>query len=215
VGGPTANMYAIECSRKLKSGSCKDKRCIYPEYCKTLKIDHSRQIELLRRLRQIPGVKKVFIGSGVRHDMVLEDSKYGLKYLAEVVEHHTSGQLKIAPEHTEDKVLGYMGKPSSDYLKRFKDEFYRLNKQFGKRQFLTYYLTAAHPGCSYEDMLELRKYTRQELKITPEQVQVFTPLPSTYSALMYYAGIDPLSGEPIFVEKDIPAKERQKEAVTK
>ncbi|HLD35973.1 MAG TPA: YgiQ family radical SAM protein [Planctomycetota bacterium] len=224
VGGPTANMYAIECSKKLKSGSCEDKRCIYPEHCKTLKIDHSKQIELLRRLRQIPGVKKVFIGSGIRHDMVMEDAKYGLKYLAEVVEHHTSGQLKIAPEHTSDKVLGYMGKPfgsvaqgrpGSDYLKRFKDEFYRLNKQFGKKQFLTYYLIAAHPGCVYEDMLELRKYTRQELKITPEQVQVFTPLPSTYSALMYYAGINPFTGEKLFVEKDISGKERQKEAVTK
>jgi radical SAM superfamily enzyme YgiQ (UPF0313 family) len=157
--------------------------------------------------------------------MVMEDSKYGMKYLAEVVEHHTSGQLKIAPEHTSDKVLGYMGKPagspanrgkpSSDYLKRFKDEFYRLNKQFGKKQFLTYYLIAAHPGCSYEDMLELRKYTRQELKITPEQVQVFTPLPSTYSSLMYYTGLDPATNEPLFVEKGISAKERQKEAVTK
>ena len=150
-----------------------------------------------------------------------------------MVEHHTSGQLKIAPEHTDDSVLGYMGKPfgsvaqgksfgsvaqgrpGSDYLKRFKDEFYRLNKQFGKKQFLTYYLIAAHPGCVYEDMLELRKYTRQELKITPEQVQVFTPLPSTYSALMYYAGINPFTGEKLFVEKDISGKERQKEAVTK
>ncbi|MEK7309774.1 MAG: YgiQ family radical SAM protein [Planctomycetota bacterium] len=215
VGGPTANMYGIECAKKLKSGACGDKRCIYPEHCKTLKIDHSKQIELLRRLRQIDGVKKVFIGSGIRHDMVMEDAKYGLKYLAEVVEHHTSGQLKIAPEHTSDKVLEYMGKPNKDYLKRFKDEFYRLNKQFNKKQFLTYYLIAAHPGCAYEDMLELRKYTRQELKITPEQVQVFTPLPSTYSALMYYTGTDPLSGEQIFVEKGISGKERQKEAVTK
>ena len=214
VGGPTANMYGIECAKKLKSGACGDKRCIYPVYCKTLKIDHSRQIELLRWLRQIPGVKKVFIGSGIRHDMVLEDSKYGMKYLAEVVEHHTSGQLKIAPEHTKDKVLRYMGKPSSDYLKRFKDEFYRLNKQFGKEQFLTYYLIAAHPGCAYSDMLELRKYTRQELKITPEQVQVFTPLPSTYSALMYYTGLDPFTNERIFVEKAIANKQRQKEAVT-
>ncbi|MBI5779686.1 MAG: YgiQ family radical SAM protein [Planctomycetes bacterium] len=226
VGGPTANMYAIECAKKLKIGACvaaaesrlfRDggKRCLYPNICKNLKIDHSRQIELLRGLRQIPGVKKVFIGSGIRHDMVMEDAKYGLKYLAEVVEHHTSGQLKIAPEHTEDNVLKHMGKPNRDYLKRFKDEFYRLNKQFGKRQFLTYYLIAAHPGCSYQDMLELRKYTRQELKITPEQAQVFTPLPSTYSALMYYTGINPFADEKIFVEKDIANKQRQKEVITK
>ena len=225
VGGPTANMYAIECSRKLKEGACQDKRCIYPAYCKTLKIDHSKQIELLSRLRQIPGVKKVFIGSGIRHDMVMEDTKYGLKYLSEVVEHHTSGQLKIAPEHTENRVLEFMGKPGKEYLKRFKDEFYRLEKERAKKlartgrspggQFLTYYLIAAHPGCAYSDMLELRKYTRQELKITPEQVQVFTPLPSTYSALMYYTGIDLFSEEKLFVEKGISGKERQKEAVTK
>ncbi|MEW6026082.1 MAG: YgiQ family radical SAM protein [Planctomycetota bacterium] len=215
VGGPTANMYGIECAKKLKSGACVDKRCIYPEYCKTLKIEHKKQIELLRRIRQIPGVKKVFIGSGIRHDMVMEDLKYGMKYLAEVVEYHTSGQLKIAPEHTEDKVLAFMGKPSRDYLKRFKDEFYRLSKQFGKRQFLTYYLIAAHPGCDYRDMLELKKYTRQELKITPEQVQVFTPLPATYSALMYYTGMNPFTGEPIFAEKDIANKQRQKEVVTR
>jgi uncharacterized radical SAM protein YgiQ len=210
VGGPTANMYGIECEKKMRRGICKNKRCLYPLHCRTMEISHERQIQLLQKLRKVKGIKKVFIGSGIRHDMVLEDKKYGLEYMKELIEHHISGQLKIAPEHTELKVLEKMGKPGNDYLREFKDEFYYLNKKTGKKQFLTYYFIAAHPGCDYKDMKKLKWFINKELKTNPEQVQIFTPIPSTYSTLMYYTGINPFTGEEIFVEKDIVKKESQK-----
>ena len=213
IGGPTANMLYIECPRKLKSGPCRDKRCLYPQFCKTLNIDHKRQIELLKKLRAIKGVKKVFIGSGIRHDMVLEDKKHGREYIEELVNHHISGQLKIAPEHTEDRVLGLMCKTGQEYLRKFKAEFDSLNKKSGKKQFLTYYFIAAHPGCEEKDMKRLQEFTRKELKITPEQVQIFTPTPSTYSTLMYYAGINPFTGKEIFIERDSRNKDRQKQVI--
>ncbi|MFH1230203.1 MAG: YgiQ family radical SAM protein [Planctomycetota bacterium] len=210
VGGPTANMFGIECEKKSRKGICKDKRCLYPVHCKTMKINHKKQIELLRELRELNGIKKVFIGSGIRYDMVLEDRKYGLEYMKEIISHHISGQLKIAPEHTEYKMLKKMGKTGNEYLQEFREEFYRLNQKMGKKQFLTYYFIAAHPGCEYKDMEKLKWFIRRELKIHPEQVQIFTPIPSTYSTLMYYTGIDPFAREKIFVEKDIKEKERQK-----
>ena len=212
VGGPTANMYGIECGKKLSKGSCKNKRCLYPE-CKQLKVDHSRQRALLRALRDIKGIKKVFIGSGIRYDMVLRDAVCGAAYLQDVVEHHVSGQLKIAPEHTEEAVLVRMGKPGIKYLLAFKKAFDALNKKMGKKQFLTYYLIAAHPGCDAGEMDKLRVFTARELRITPEQVQIFTPLPSTYSTLMYYTGKDPFTGEQLFVERDMKGKEHQKAMV--
>jgi uncharacterized radical SAM protein YgiQ len=213
VGGPTANMYGIECGKKLKAGICKNRRCLYPAPCKELAINHKQQIELLKRLRGIKGVKKIFIASGLRYDMVMEDRKYGGAYLENLVNNHISGQLKIAPEHTEDGVLKMMGKTGTKYLPGFRDEFERLNKKAGKNQFLTYYLIAAHPGCTYQDMQKLKAFTRKELKMNPEQVQIFTPIPSTYSTLMYYTGLDPFSKKHIFVEKDIRQKERQKEVI--
>jgi len=215
VGGPTANMYGIECEKKLSKGSCKDKRCLYPAKCTHLKIDHSRQRELLRQIRDIPGIKKTFIASGLRYDMIMDDAACGEAYLQDVVEHHVSGQLKIAPEHTEDSVLKRMGKPGKKYLQAFKDAFDNLNKRLGKKQFLTYYLIAAHPGCDEQAMKRLKEFTMRELKINPEQVQVFTPLPSTYSTLMYYTGKDPFTGNKLFVEKDMRKKERQKEIITR
>jgi len=214
VGGPTANMYAIECAKKLKSGICKNKRCLYPEPCKELKINHKQQVELLKQLGKIKGIKKVFIGSGLRYDMVMEDKNYGIEYLENLVNNHISGQLKIAPEHTEEGVLKIMGKTGIKYLKGFREEFERLNKKAGKKQFLTYYLIAAHPGCTYQDMKKLKEFTSKELRINPEQVQIFTPIPSTYSTLMYYTGLDPFTKEPIFVEKDTQQKELQKLAIT-
>ncbi|NTU43298.1 MAG: YgiQ family radical SAM protein [Nitrospirales bacterium] len=214
VGGPTANMYAIECGKKLTKGSCRNKRCLFPESCKQLRVDHTRQRDLLRRLREIPGIRKVFIGSGIRYDMVMEDRVCGNGYLRDVVANHVSGQLKIAPEHTEETVLRRMGKPSARQLIAFKEAFDRLNKEMGKKQFLTYYLIAAHPGCDDRAMEKLRAFTSRELRITPEQVQVFTPLPSTYSTVMYYTDKDPFTGERLFVEKDLRKKERQKEIVT-
>ncbi|PIY33498.1 MAG: YgiQ family radical SAM protein, partial [Candidatus Infernicultor aquiphilus] len=186
LGGPTANMYGIECQKKLKLGSCPNKRCLYPQICANLQINHQAQIEILKKIRKIKGIKKVFVASGIRYDMLLEDQKYGEEYLRELIKHHISGQLKIAPEHIEDNVLEKMGKPDQGYLKKFKDKFFQINKELKKKQFLTYYLIAAHPGCKEEDMQRLKKFTSQELKINPEQVQIFTPLPSTYSTLMYY-----------------------------
>ncbi len=214
VGGPTANMYGFECAKKLTDGACINKRCLYPKKCKDLKIDHSPQTRLLQNLRKIPGIKKVFVASGVRYDMVLDDRQHGLPYMKELVGHHVSGQMKIAPEHMADHVLKKMGKPMQQSLGDFTDLFNDLTKKAGKQQFLTYYLIAAHPGCSLEDMQSLKTYTREKLKIRPEQVQVFTPLPSTYSALMYYTETDPISGRSLFVEKDINRKQKQKSAVT-
>ena len=215
VGGPTANMYGFECPIKLKDGACQDKRCIYPIVCAALKPDHGKQTALLKRLRKIPGVKKVFVGSGIRYDLVLEDKQHGDAYLREITRHHVSGQLKVAPEHSEDGVLSAMGKPGRADLLAFKRKFDQFSKEAGKEQYLTYYLIAAHPGCTQEDMHKLRRFTSRELHISPEQVQLFTPLPSTYSALMYYTGLDPFTRKPIFVEKNEGKRERQKKIVTR
>ena len=213
VGGPTANMYQVECTKKLKLGACPDRRCLYPKKCPVLKIDHSRQIELLRRLKKIDKIKKIFIASGIRYDMILDDSKCGQLYLEELVKDHVSGQMKIAPEHTEDKVLSLMGKDGKAPLKEFKDRFYKVNEKYGLKQFLTYYLIAAHPGCDEKDMLDLKRFASAELKVNPEQVQIFTPTPSTYSTLMYYTEINPFTRKKMFVEKDNGRKQRQKDIV--
>jgi len=213
VGGPTANMYGFECARKLKKGTCPDKRCIYPQVCPSLKPDHDEQVKLLRSLRRIPGIKKVFIGSGLRYDLILADHKNGRAYLRELTGHHVSGQLKVAPEHSQDNVLAWMGKPQHADLLEFKRQFDELSQEAGLRQYLTYYLIAAHPGCTEADMRALKAFASRELHITPEQVQIFTPLPSTYSALMYYTETDPFTGEKLFVEKDMGKKEKQKRIV--
>ena len=210
VGGPTANMYGFDCAKKNKLGSCDDKRCVAPTTCKTLRPTHQPQIDLLKKLRKVEGIKKVFVASGIRYDMVLDDKQYGDEYLKEIVQHHTSGQLKIAPEHSEDKVLELMGKPGKRYLTEFRDRFYKYSKEVGKNQFLTYYMIAAHPGCTESDMHKLKEFTSEKLAISPEQVQVFTPTPSTYSTLMYYTEIDPFTGKKLFVEKDINKTTAQK-----
>lgn len=214
ISGPTANMYAVECSKKLKTGACEDKRCIYPEICPALKIDHARQIHLLKEIRSKPGVKNVFIGSGIRYDMVVADKKHGRDYIEQVARYHTSGQLKIAPEHSEAVVLRLMGKPSPRSLQDFKTQFEEISKAAGKKQFLTYYLIAAYPGCSDAEMEKLHQFVSRELKLNPEQVQIFTPTPSTYASVMYHTGLDPFSGNPIFVEKNLKRKEHQKEIIT-
>ena len=214
LGGPTANMYGFECDKKLAKGICSNKRCVYPEVCPLMKVDHQPQTDMLRKVRQIPGVKKVFVASGIRYDMLLCDDEHGGAYLREVVEHHVSGQLKVAPEHTEERVLALIGKPGVASLLEFKRRFDNMNIEMGKRQFLTYYLIAAHPGCTETDMQRVRTFASQKLQIHPEQVQVFTPTPSTYSSLMYYTELDPFTRKPVFVEKDPRRKERQKEIVT-
>ncbi len=214
VGGPTANMYGFECAKKLKSGVCSDRRCVYPETCKTLKPNHQPLIELLKELRKIQGVNKVFVASGLRHDLVLDDERHGKEYLRQAACYHTSGQMKIAPEHTNDRVLALMGKPGTTSLREFKELFGRYSKQAGKRQFLTYYFIAAHPGCTDREMLELKQYASEKLSISPEQVQIFTPAPSTWSSLMYYTEKNPFTGEKLFVEKSLSGRERQKRILT-
>jgi uncharacterized radical SAM protein YgiQ len=213
LGGPTANMYGYECRKKLTAGSCPKQRCVYPSVCLALKPNHAPQIELLRKVRAISGVKKVFVASGVRYDLLAADAVHGESYLHELVEHHASGQMKIAPEHTEDHVLALMGKPGKMALLEFKEKFDRLSRAAGKKQFLTYYMIAAHPGCTEEDMQRLKTFASQKLQVNPEQVQIFTPTPSTYSSLMYYTEMDPFTRRPIFVEKDPRRKERQKDIV--
>lgn len=214
VGGPTANMYQVECNKKINHGSCSHKRCLYPQSCKALKINHSKQISLLKKLKSIEKVKKIFIASGIRYDMILSDEKCGNNYLEEIIKDHISGQMKIAPEHTEDKILSLMGKQGKSILKEFKNRFYELNKKHNKKQFLTYYLIAAHPGCDERDMLDLKRFASSELRVNPEQVQVFTPTPSTYSTLMYYTEINPFTNKRVFVEKDNGRKQKQKDIVT-
>jgi uncharacterized radical SAM protein YgiQ len=215
LSGPTANMYGFECEKKLKFGACEDKRCIYPKICPVLRVDHKQQIELLQRIRQIPGVRKVSVGSGIRYDMVLADTQCGMDYLNEIVRYHTSGQLKVAPEHSEQAVLSLMGKPSTETLLKFKDKFETLSRKAGKEQYLTYYLIAAYPGSSEKDMKALRKFASASLQVQPEQVQVFTPSPSTYASVMYYTEQDPFTGEPLFVEKNLHRKAVQKDLVTR
>ncbi|MBT7789262.1 MAG: YgiQ family radical SAM protein [Calditrichaeota bacterium] len=214
VGGPTANMYGFECDIKLSKGCCDKKMCIFPNVCKQLKVNHSPQTKLLKKLRNIDGIKRVFVASGIRYDAVMADKNNGDDYIKELVGHHVSGQMKLAPEHSEKKVLNLMGKPGTESLLKFKKKFDGISKSIGKKQFLTYYLIAAHPGCGISEMQSLKDFTSKELKLTPEQVQVFIPLPSTWSSVMYYTGKNPFTGNDIFVEKDMSAKEKQKKLIT-
>lgn len=212
VGGPSANMYATGCSRMEKSGCCPKKSCISPKVCPLMKLGHDEQISILKAIRSIEGVKKVVVASGIRHDLVLADKKDGERYLRELVAHHVSGQMKIAPEHTEPVVLDQMGKPgcNSEALVKFKELFYKFTQEAGLKQFLSYYLMAAHPGCTEGDMKKLKSFAVKELGSIPEQVQVFTPTPSTYSTLVYWTGCDPFTGRPVFVEKSAKGREAQK-----
>lgn len=214
VGGPTANMYGFECRKKLEKGSCIDARCLFPKICPNLRPDHSRQIELLNRIRQVKGIKKVFVASGIRYDLLFNDRRHCSRYLEELVSHHVSGQMKVAPEHSQKSVLDLMGKPGISSILRLKTVFDNLSRTASKKQYLTYYLIAAHPGCNLDDMHRLKTFVHQKLRINPGQVQIFTPTPSTYSTLMYHTGVNPFTGEKIFVEKDPRKKEEQKAVIT-
>lgn len=213
VGGPTANMYGFECALKLKRGACPEKRCLYPAICPVLQPDHQLQMDLLRRLKHLPGVKKVFVASGIRYDLLAADPRHEDEYIRELTADHVSGQLKVAPEHTEDSVLALMGKPGHGELIRFKEKFDHFSAEAHKNQFLTYYFIAAHPGCGEREMHRLKEFTTQELHISPEQVQIFTPSPSTYSTLMYYTEMDPFTRQPLFVEKEESRREKQKRMI--
>jgi uncharacterized radical SAM protein YgiQ len=207
-------MYGFECTRKLKKGCCPDKRCLFPEICKGMPINHGEQLKLLQELRGLQGIKKVVVSSGIRYDMILADQKNGLNYLRQLVRHHVSGQMKVAPEHCQDSVLDCMGNPGSESLLKFRQLFNSLTRKEGLKQYLTYYIIAAHPGCRLQDMQEMKKFAQRELKLLPRQVQIFTPTPSTWSTLMYWTGQNPLTQKPCFVEKDVRKRERQKQQLT-
>ncbi|MFA6373929.1 MAG: YgiQ family radical SAM protein, partial [Methanothrix sp.] len=194
VGGPTANMYGLSCLR-WKKGACPDKLC--SAECPTLDKDHSRQVGLLRRLRKIPGVKRVFIGSGIRHDLIMADHS---PYLEELCRHHVSGHLKIAPEHISRSVTECMHKPPRDVLDAFRERFSAASRAVGKEQYLLPYLMSGHPGCTVRDMVELAEYLRDNRMYT-EQVQDFTPTPMTVSTAMYYTGLDPFTLTPVHVPR--------------
>jgi uncharacterized radical SAM protein YgiQ len=194
IGGPTANMYGLVCSR-WKHGACQDKLCSVD--CPSLNKDHSFQVEMLQRLRKIPGVKKVFIASGIRHELILADSS---SYLQELCQNHVSGHLKIAPEHISQRVTECMHKPGKEVLEAFRKQFREASKAARKEQYLLPYFMSGHPGCTVEDMIELAEYLHDHNMYT-EQVQDFTPTPLTASTTMYYTGMDPITLAPVHVPK--------------
>ncbi len=214
IGGPTANMYGFECEKKLTQGICKHRRCLFPKICPSLKPTHEPLVTLMDTIRRMPEIKKSFVRSGLRHDLVIADQRHGMSYLRDLTAHHVSGQLKVAPEHSSNYIIKLMGKQNINNTLVFKRYFDRLCKKLGKKQYLTYYFIAAHPGCTLADMQQLKRFAGEKLKIQPEQVQIFTPTPSTYSSAMYYTEMDPFSGEPVFVEKSEKDKIAQKDALT-
>jgi uncharacterized radical SAM protein YgiQ len=205
VGGPSANMYGMECKTWKKKGACLDKSCLYPSICPALDTSHKKLIELMRRLRILPGVKQVFTGYGVRYDLALEDKEY----LKELCAHHISGQLRIAPEHFSKRVTKVMCKPGRETYERFAEKFAALNKKCGKEQYIVNYLMSGHPGCTLDDMIEMAEYVRDHGGYT-EQVQDFTPTPMTASTCMYYTGLDPLTGKKVYVPRDKKEKVMQR-----
>ncbi len=207
VGGPTANFRQVSCQKQLESGLCKGKKCLAPTPCKNLECDHTEYLEMLRKIRAVNGVKKVFIRSGIRFDYLLEDKND--EFFRELVEHHVSGQLKVAPEHCSDVVLDKMGKPHIETYRRFVKKFYSITKQIGKEQYLVPYLMSSHPGCRMHDAIELALFLKQN-KMRPEQVQDFYPTPGTISTCMYYTELDPYTLERVFVPKTTSQKAEQR-----
>lgn len=195
VGGPTANFRHPSCKKQLTKGVCTNRQCLYPTPCKNLTVDHRDYVELLRKLRNIKGVKKVFIRSGIRFDYCMADSDD--LFLSELCKHHISGQLRVAPEHISDNVLKYMGKPSNEVYQSFIKRYSRINAKTGKEQFIVPYLMSSHPGSTMKEAIELAEYIR-DLGYMPEQVQDFYPTPSTLSTCMYYTGVDPRTMQPVY-----------------
>ncbi len=207
VGGPTANFRLPSCELQKKAGLCKGKKCLAPTPCKNLQVSHDEYIDILRSLRKLDGVKKVFIRSGIRFDYLLEDESD--EFFRELVEHHISGQLKVAPEHCSDIVLDKMGKPHIEVYKRFQDEFYKKTQRAKKEQYLVPYLMSSHPGSTLKEAVELSLYLKKE-KIHPEQVQDFYPTPGTVSTCMYYTGLDPYTLKEVYVAKSPHEKALQR-----
>ena len=196
VGGPTANFRAPSCDKQLTKGVCPQKQCLFPTPCKNLKVDHKDYLKLLRKLRELPNVKKVFIRSGIRFDYLIYDEDR--TFLRELCEHHVSGQLKVAPEHISNEVLEKMGKPPVEVYKRFTKAYKDVNQMLGKKQYLVPYLMSSHPGSTLKEAVELAEFLR-DLGYMPEQVQDFYPTPSTISTCMYYTGLDPKTLQPVYV----------------
>ena len=207
VGGPTANFRAPACEKQLEKGVCPKRQCLFPTPCKNLKADHKDYINLLRKLRNLPKVKKVFVRSGIRFDYLLADPSND--FLRELCKYHVSGQLKVAPEHVSDKVLKRMGKPSNEVYQKFSNEYRKMNEKLGLKQYLVPYLMSSHPGCDMKEAVKLAEFVR-DLGYMPEQVQDFYPTPSTISTCMYYTGIDPRTGEAVYVPKNPHEKEMQR-----
>ena len=207
VGGPTANFRHPSCKKQLEHGVCKTRQCLFPSPCKNLDADHRDYVSLLRKLRDIPKVKKVFIGSGIRFDYLLADKKQ--EFLRELCEYHVSGQLKVAPEHVAGPVLSLMGKPEHKVYEEFTRQFYKMNERIGKEQYLVPYLMSSHPGSTLKEAVELAEYCR-DLGYMPEQVQDFYPTPSTLSTCMYYTGVDPRTMQKVYVPKSPHEKAMQR-----
>ena len=207
VGGPTANFRIPACEKQLTHGACTNKRCLSPVPCKQLRVTHGDYLELLRKLRALPKVKKVFVRSGIRFDYAMLDSDH--TFIRELVEHHVSGQLKVAPEHISDSVLSIMGKPSRAVYDQFVHEYERINRKLGKKQYLVPYLMSSHPGSTLTEAVELAEYCR-DLGYNPEQVQDFYPTPSTISTCIYFTGVDPRTMEPVYVPKSPHEKAMQR-----
>ena len=207
VGGPTANFRAPSCEKQEKAGLCPDRKCLAPTMCPAVKVDHSDYLKLLRELRQLPKIKKVFIRSGIRFDYLIADQNE--EFFKELVTHHTSGQLKVAPEHCSDNVLKYMGKPRISVYNRFEKRFYELTKSIGKKQYLVPYLMSSHPGSTLNDAVELSLFLKRN-RLRPEQVQDFYPTPGTVSTCMFYTGLDPYTLEPVYVPRTPEEKAEQR-----
>ena len=207
VGGPTANFRQPACGKQQTDGACTERRCLYPKPCPALQADHSDYLSLLRKLREIPKVKKVFIRSGIRFDYVMADPNK--EFLTELCRYHVSGQLKVAPEHVSDQVLQRMGKPEFGVYRAFAAQYRKVNEQLNKKQFLVPYLISSHPGSALKDAVALAECVR-DMGYMPEQVQDFYPTPSTVSTCMYYTGLDPLTGEKVYTAKDPQEKAMQR-----
>ena len=207
VGGPTANFFRPACNKQLKHGVCKNKRCLWPSVCKNMVVDESGYTQLLRDLRSIPGIKKVFIRSGIRFDYTMADASD--EFMLELLQHHVSGQLRLAPEHVSDAVLSVMGKPSRAVYDAFCRRFDKINKQYGLNQFVVPYLISSHPGSTMKEAVELACAVR-DMGYMPEQVQDFYPTPSTMSTCMYYTGVDPRTMKPVYVARDPHEKAMQR-----
>lgn len=207
VGGPTANFRQPSCKKQLKYGLCAGRKCLAPTPCPSLEVSHKEYLELLRKLRSLPGVKKVFVRSGLRFDYMMQDKDD--TFLKELVEHHVSGQLKVAPEHCSAEVLDKMGKPHIEAYRKFSNRFYQLTQKAGKKQYLVPYLMSSHPGSTLKDAVELALFLKEE-KIRPEQVQDFYPTPGTVSTCMFYTGIDPFTMKKVYVPRDAHEKAMQR-----